>query len=60
MAFEKQGKDFELESVTGKFRLYRGSANGLFTSVFSGQSNLKFDESKRKRMVKASCDGYMN
>lgn len=59
VAFEKQGKDFDLEGVTGKFRLYRGDGDGNFTSVFSGQSALKFDKGKRRRMVKVSCGGYM-
>lgn len=60
LAFERQGKDFELEGVTGKFRLYRSSGDGIFTSVFSGQNGLKFDAEKRRRMVKVSCGGFMN
>lgn len=58
--FSQEGKNFELEGVTGKFRLYTSNSGNNFHSVLSGQAGLKFDREKQARMVKCDFKGFYN
>lgn len=49
---EKKGEDFDLDYVTGRFRLYTKSADGTFYSIFAKQSGLEFDKEQRMRLVR--------
>lgn len=57
--FEKDGKNFYLEGIPGKFRLYTRGNNGTFHSVLSGQTGLKFNEQQERRIIKCDSQGYL-
>lgn len=59
-AFEKQGNNFDLDCVGGRFRLYTKSSNGRFHSVLANQSNLEFDKEQLSRLVKCESSSSMS
>lgn len=59
-AFEKDGEVFDLDCVTGRFRLYTKTANGRFYSIFTKQGNLEFDRGQINRLVKCQCEKGSN
>lgn len=57
--FVKEGKNFYLEGIPGKFRLFTRGTHGTFHSVLSGQSGLKFTEKQERRIIKCDSKGYL-
>lgn len=57
--FAKEGKNFYLEGIPGKFRLFTRGNKGTFHSVLSGQSGLAFNEQQERRIIKCDTHGYM-
>lgn len=57
--FAKEGKNFYLEGIPGKFRIFTRGTHGTFHSVLSGQSGLKFTEKQERRIIKCDSKGYL-
>lgn len=58
--FVKDGKNFYVEGIPGKYRLYTRGSNGTYHSVLSGQTGLNFTPQQERRIIKCDLDsqGY--
>lgn len=57
--FIKDGKNFYLDGIPGKFRLYTKGQKGTFHSVLSGQTGLTFTPEQERRIIRCESKGYM-
>lgn len=51
-AVERRGENFDLDYVTGRFRLYSKAASGRFHSIYAKQSNIQFTPEQQRRLVR--------